>query len=239
MGNLGARGDEYERFVGEAFGRGQELRRKATSCAIFVGACRIRSGWAPKRGWPRVNAITSWAGVPWFGGHGWLPYSSALQLRRGDVLYWSGGGSKRWQDALNGHVGILIAGAGHMWITAEGGGSPGGTMCRMSKAAKDVRTSSGRPLRGVWRPDVMHDSDAAADTEPAPPPAFVPIRYGSKGRRVQEWQLQLLRHGQKLPVFGVDGDFGGETLAATRAFQVAKGLMPTGDVNEETWDAAK
>ena len=235
LGNLGERGDEYEAFCDAAFGRGKELRRKQTSCAVFVGCCFFHAGLKPRRRWPRINGITTWAGVSWFSA-AWVPYKPGVDLLRGDILYWCGNTPLGWKMALNGHVGILLEGSGHMWRTAEGGGSPGGTMCRMSVEPKDIRFSGVRPLRGVWRPDEMtllapgHEPQAAS---------FVPIKYGARGRRVSEWQLLLLQHGQRLPVYGVDGDFGGETLAATRAFQVTSGLLPTGDVNEETWDAAK
>lgn len=259
MGNLGPRGADYERFLDEAFGNGKALRTVATSCAIFAGACLIRSGVQPARGWPKARAITTWLGVRGFSGEAsWVPYESDEQLakrnlaralsgldpvppfrvQRGDICYWCGGDAKTWPQATNGHVGIALAGAGHMWLTAEGGGSPGGTMCRLSKEAKDIRSSSGRPLRGVWRPDLMPAQ------LPLAAPSWRDIAPGMRGEDVRAWQMSLLRwRPDCLPKYGADGAYGtrldSETLLATRAFQSARGLAPTGIVDRQTWEAGE
>ncbi len=71
------------------------------------------------------------------------------------------------------------------------------------------------------------------------------MKKGDKGPDVQELQEALLAHGQELPKFGADGDYGNETLAALRGFQHQEGieLAPDdGTVSDETlelleWDA--
>lgn len=240
MGNLGARGADYEAWLERTFGNGRSLRTVATSCAIFAGGCLIASGVQNKRGWPKARAITTWLGVRGFSGEAsWVPTSApGFGVRRGDIMYWCGGDAKTWPAATNGHVGIALAGAGHMWLTAEGGGSPGGTMCRLSKEAKDIRSSSGRPLRGVWRPDLMPAQ------LPLAAPTWRDIAPGMRGEDVRAWQMSLLRwRPDCLPRYGADGAYGtrldSETLLATRAFQAARGLAPTGIVDRQTWDAGE
>ncbi len=233
MGNLGARGDEYERYVHEAFGRGPELRKKATSCAIFVGAARFHSGFAPKRTWPKAYAITTWAGVPGFGGRGWIPASELEAVQRGDIPYWCSTAGKMgdyvwttWPAAANGHVAVAIAGAGFVWQLAQGGGSPGGTMCRLSEEAKDVRRAS-RTFRGVWRPDLLH-APHVPDTEPGMPAVQPTLRMGSRGTAVKDLQ-------ERLGGLAVDGDFGPKTAARVRWFQSERGLVSDGIVGPKTW----
>lgn len=64
--------------------------------------------------------------------------------------------------------------------------------------------------------------------EPAAPE--VPgLRRGDKGDDVRAMQRALLIwDGECLPKYGADGDFGGETEAALKRFQAAKGLPETG-----------
>jgi hypothetical protein len=242
MGNLGARRDDYEAWLDAAYGQGAIVRTIATSCAIFAGGCLINSGVQSKRSRPKAPAITTWLGVRGFV-DSWVGVGSpGFRVQRGDILYWSGGTAATWKAATNGHVGIALAGAGDMWLTAEGGGSPGGTMCRMSAAAKNITASSGRPLRGVWRPDLMQ----AGLTLPAPAPVqtWRDIKPGMRGEDVRAWQRSLLRwRPECLPKFGADGVYGtaldGETLAATKAFQMCRGLPSTGIVDRQTWDAGE
>jgi peptidoglycan hydrolase-like protein with peptidoglycan-binding domain len=55
------------------------------------------------------------------------------------------------------------------------------------------------------------------------------IKKGSKGKAVQIWQI----------IVGVepDGDFGSNTLKATKAFQKANGLEVDGVVGPKSWKA--
>ncbi|MFO0593458.1 MAG: GH25 family lysozyme [Polyangiaceae bacterium] len=64
------------------------------------------------------------------------------------------------------------------------------------------------------------------------------IDRGDKGPEVRAWQLHLLAFRPTiLPKFGADGDFGAETEEATKTFQSAMGLPPTGIVGPETREA--
>lgn len=158
------RGQDYEDFLAGAYGNGKAARTIATSCAVFAGACLILTGVVPPHPIPTRRAIHTWLGVRGFASDPSWRSVADLEAHggplRGDVFYicstrgqmgtytWT-----TWEAAANGHVGICLDDG---WITrtAEGGGSPGGTTCRMSAEAKDIR-KMGRTLRGVWRPGAM------------------------------------------------------------------------------------
>lgn len=261
---------DYIAFLDAFAGRGKAIKDTATSCAMFGGACCIHAEAQEPRPPPPARAITTWAGVRGFveddprtpeiegawipadklpNGvlRGDLPYICStrgqMPLGNGKVYTWT-----HWQAAANGH---LIVALDDGWIvrTAEGGGSPGGTGCRLSAAAKDLRTLS-RPFRGVWRPNLMPGRRRAdADTEPAPPPrseppAFLPLRRHDYGDSVRAWQRRLVAAGYELPKSTrengtLDGDFGGETEQATKDCQRDNLLPQTGVVDRKTWEHAE
>jgi hypothetical protein len=66
-------------------------------------------------------------------------------------------------------------------------------------------------------------------------PTLKTLRKGDKGADVKRMQERLLVHGQKLPNFGVDSDFGEETEKALVAFKTAKGLPDPKICDERTW----
>ena len=61
------------------------------------------------------------------------------------------------------------------------------------------------------------------------------IRKGCKGDTVKECQALLERHGYSVGSYGIDGDFGKDTLAAVKAFQKDHGLEADGIVGPKTW----
>lgn len=60
------------------------------------------------------------------------------------------------------------------------------------------------------------------------------LASGAKGDSVKKMQEALELAGHKLPKYGADGDFGGETKTALQAFQKKNGLEPTGRLDAET-----
>lgn len=60
----------------------------------------------------------------------------------------------------------------------------------------------------------------------------------AKGSDVLVWQRFLLTEGLTLP-HGADGQYGAETIAATKAFQTREGLAETGDLDDPTLSAAR
>ena len=61
------------------------------------------------------------------------------------------------------------------------------------------------------------------------------IRKGAKGQAVKACQEILDRLGYDLGPWGIDGDFGKDTLAAVKAFQKDHGLEADGIVGKMTW----
>lgn len=59
------------------------------------------------------------------------------------------------------------------------------------------------------------------------------VSVGERGALVADLQRKLNKAGEKLDV---DGIFGGDTLAAVRAFQARNGLVPDGVVGKHTWN---
>lgn len=61
------------------------------------------------------------------------------------------------------------------------------------------------------------------------------LRKGDKGEQVKTLQRLMMANGHKLPKYADDGDFGGETLDAVKAYQKAHGLAVDGIVGANTW----
>jgi hypothetical protein len=163
------RDEDYRSFIDAGFAVDTPSRpvyaSKGTHCAIFVRCVLACAGVKPRGTRPTVTGVTSWLGVGWFVEPEWIPVDELDAVLSGDVPYWCGFPGmtqSEWRAAYNGHVGVVLPGGeGWMHRTAEGGGPPDGSTCRMSEHAKDVRVSNARPLRGVWRPDRMTAVPAA------------------------------------------------------------------------------
>ena len=63
------------------------------------------------------------------------------------------------------------------------------------------------------------------------------LKQGSAGMSVRVLQTVLKYRGCSLPKYGVDGDFGDETVAAVKQFQKAAKLTADGVVGTKTWKA--
>jgi hypothetical protein len=61
------------------------------------------------------------------------------------------------------------------------------------------------------------------------------LKKGSKGEYVKCMQNLLIAKGFTLPVFGVDGDFGKETLQTLKDFQTVSGITIDGICGPSTW----
>lgn len=63
----------------------------------------------------------------------------------------------------------------------------------------------------------------------------VVVRKGAKNNLVKLIQERLITLGYKLPKYGVDGDFGNETLTAVKQFQTDRKLLVDGEVGINTF----
>ena len=66
-----------------------------------------------------------------------------------------------------------------------------------------------------------------------PTPPNISQALGSSGQPVKNAQGLLLAHGNDPK--GIDGKFGNNTTAATKAFQKAQGLNQDGVIGQKTW----
>lgn len=240
------------------------IRTIRTSCGVFARAVLHNSGvWPSTRagkvgdpligGWLQGLSFSHPAFVKAAGRNGPQPDP-------GDVFYLeyslSGPGT-------SGHVGVFVERTPEgLWTTAEGGGSPSpteakglteaqilqtnGTMCRLSPAPKDIwgHLSLNRIMLGWFKADKLAEISRAAGhsaplpaPEPAPSVELSPCKRGQKGAAVKAWQERLLALGFKLPRYGADGDYGGETQSATAA--LIKSIYDGSFVDDHVLDLAK
>jgi hypothetical protein len=157
----------------------------------------------------------------------------------GDIIYyyWSDSGEgdcTGWPD----HVGIVESVTGGLITVIEGNSS--------NAVRERTRVVGARYIRGYGLPDFAAWA-GQKETTPTPAPVApaqnntkeVPkmemLRKGSKGYHVKVAQALLALNGYKCGSYGADGDFGGATEAATRAFQKAHGLNVDGIIGDRTW----
>ena len=156
----------------------------------------------------------------------------------GDVIFF-------YYDGDINHQGIVVNVSGGIVYTAEGNSSD-----MVARRAYSIGSAN---IAGYGRPDwsvVACDGDNvlatdATDTDVcdiAPTAklcsfqAKAPLlRMGNNGTFVRILQLLLLERGQKLPRYGADADFGGETQNAVERFQKENGLVVDSVVGEATW----
>jgi hypothetical protein len=123
--------------------------------------------------------------------------------------------------------GITVAMDGTQWTDAAAG--VGGTKIDLSTLNDDF---FGAPAPVTVEADVT----------------LTQLQTGSTGQPVQNWQGLLAAHGlghliatgtgDVMEYAGIDGMFGGKTVAATKAFQAEAGLPQTGVVDAATWQKA-
>ena len=63
------------------------------------------------------------------------------------------------------------------------------------------------------------------------------LKKGMKGSDVKTLQEKLMELGYRLPKYGADGEYGGETVEAVKAFQKASGLSVDGQFGPKSLEA--
>ena len=124
-----------------------------------------------------------------------------------------------WNGSTYSHVGLYIG---------------GNTVIEAMSTINGVTTS--RVTAGKWTHwGELSGVDYAAENSQLNTEIPGTIRQGSKGEPVRKCQTILDRLGYDLGSWGVDGDFGKDTLAAVKAFQKEHGLAVDGIVGKLTW----
>ena len=96
-------------------------------------------------------------------------------------------------------------------------------------------TPSNTPAPTQAAPPATGGTDAAVLAAPATSERFQGLAVGVGTEDVRTWQRRMAARGWDV---AVDGIFGAQSQAATRAFQAEKGLAVDGIVGRATWDAS-
>lgn len=102
----------------------------------------------------------------------------------------------------------------------------------MRRSIADISATHWARLRYGTSSDA---SPAIGEGDPAQ--VYTTLRQGARGDKVTTMQHLLLAWGCALPLYGVDGHFGRETLAALKRFQRLQGLTADGVCGMATWTA--
>lgn len=120
-----------------------------------------------------------------------------------------------WKD---GHIGVYIGGG----YTIEMRGFD--YDCVKRKVTAGPWTKWGRLPKSM----ISYDGSAT------PEPEDDSLRYGCTGEAVKELQEDLTALGYKLPIYGIDGEFGSETKTAIETFQLDHDMPITGIADKVT-----
>lgn len=145
-------------------------------------------------------------------------------LEIGDMLLFAGTDTSRKAYGYVGHVEMVGEISGKtVWLYGHGSGlAKRHEMNAYCKSRRSTKASTPLGHRGLIkvRRAIYEDGEGGTPTG---------LRKGDTGAAVKSMQGLLLRWDTRcLPKYGADGDFGGETEAAVKAFQTAVGLPVSG-----------
>lgn len=117
-------------------------------------------------------------------------------------------------------------------------GADGDFGSETERAVREYQEEKGLKIDGIIGPKTL-EALLTISANPYKEPSKN-IKKGFSGNGVRWVQWELLRHDKKcLPKYGIDGDFGNETLKAVKAFQGAHNLKTDGIVGKLTRAALK
>lgn len=161
----GKRADDFKELLTATWLPPIPWKQGGTTCALYQGTAMQAAGVQARRKVNTSYAITTWLKVNGFAEDkpeteylegSWISVAklkAGEPVIRGDIPYFCGGNARTWQAATNGHVVCVTSGSGFDWIIAQGGGSNG--RCSIKTEPVSILDHLGRPLRGVWRPNLM------------------------------------------------------------------------------------
>lgn len=210
--------------------RGYKLKYTDAWCSGFASACAIACG--------ATDIIPTEVGcqkhIELFKKDGIWVEDDAYVPQPGDYIFYD------WQDNGAGdnkghsdHVGIVEKVENSVITVIEGNYS--------NSVKRRTLNVNGKYIRGYGVP--KYDEEAVHETPVVP--ELVTIHYsvrlprlekGSKGEAVKALQILLIGNNCDCGKHGVDGDFGGDTLAAVKKFQVSAGQNADGIVGPKTWE---
>lgn len=150
------------------------------------------------------------------------------ELRRGDWVFRVESSGRAY------HIGYIVDDA--LRVIEAKGRDDGVVKRSLTASGSSYWNRFGRPL--VFREDILSEQDQPSSGGELPEKAAAEmplLRRGSRGETVRRLQTLLIAAGFDCGVHGVDGIFGGNTLAAVRAYQSANRLSVDGIVGPKTW----
>ena len=147
------------------------------------------------------------------------------KLRIGDMLLFAGSDPSRAYAEYVGHVEMVgeISG-GVVTLYGHGSGTPSKkSMIAYCGQRQGTRTSTKRGNKGLIKVVRFIQDDDADDPTPDPTSNTLLVQ-----------KALLAWNNECLPRWGADGEWGAETESAVKAFQSAKGMEPTGELNHAT-----
>ena len=206
--------------------RGYAVKYTDAWCATFVSAVAIKVGY--------TDIIPTECGcgemINLFKKIGSWVESDSYKPNPGDIIFYD------WQDNGKGdntgwsdHVGIVEKVEGNTITIIEGN-------CDNAVSYR-TRTVNQKYIRGYGVP--KYDEESEETTREKPTSGVTVeldmLKKGAKGEQVKVIQRLLIALGYDLGYYGADGDFGGKTDMAVRAFQKRKNLSADGIVGKDTW----
>lgn len=158
----------------------------------------------------------------------------------GDQVFFNSGGG------IN-HTGIVVSVGGGVIYTVEGNSSDGVRRNAYGTGSSYIN-GYGRPNWEIFSSNDTNSGTTGENTTPSAPVTptvktckvemTLPVlQRGDTGTYVKILQLLLMNDGQKLPVWGADGDFGAETQRAVEKAQKDHGIVIDSIVGAATWKA--
>ena len=210
--------------------RNYKLQTTDAWCAGFASACAIACGATDII----PTEVSCQKQIALFQEKGIWVEDDAYVPQPGDYIFYD------WQDTGAGdnkghsdHVGIVEKVENGVIAVIEGNYS--------NAVKRRTLKINGKYIRGYGVPKYDEEIHVEEPVSQEPVTIHYSVRLprlekGSKGNSVKALQILLIGYVYSCGKYGVDGDFGGDTLAAVKDFQNSAGLSADGIVGPKTWE---